>query len=230
MRIVIALAITAGMVCAQKLATGDQIAQLAEVQAQLQAAKAREAAWQASLSDLRQRYNDNYPDVATAKKMLEEARSQELMLEKQLDRYKALAAAGILPPSQPVVEPLKIALPDRWWKNAATAQFVGLTADQQKKMDEVFQQYRLRLIDLNGTLQKEEVTLEPLVSAEPLDEAKITAQIDRVAQARAELEKANGRMLLGIRKLLTPDQWSKLNEGFAMMPGLFGFSGKKLTR
>jgi Spy/CpxP family protein refolding chaperone len=88
----------------------------------------------------------------------------------------------------------------------------------------VFQQYRLKLIDLNGALQKEEITLEPLVSAEPLDEAKITAQIDRVAQARAELEKANGRMLLGIRKLLMPDQWSKLNQGFSLIPA------KKVTK
>jgi hypothetical protein len=31
-----------------------------------------------------------------------------------------------------------------------------------------------------------------------------------VAQARAELEKANARMLLGIRRVLTPDQWKKL--------------------
>jgi Spy/CpxP family protein refolding chaperone len=116
----------------------------------------------------------------------------------------------------------KAVLPDQWWRNGATAQLVGLTADQQKKMDDVFQQYKLKLIDLNASLQKDELILEPLVSAEPLDEAKITAQIDRVAQARAELEKANGRMLLGIRKLLTPDQWSKLNAGFSLMPGKKG--------
>jgi Spy/CpxP family protein refolding chaperone len=107
---------------------------------------------------------------------------------------------------------LQTGLPDRWWRNPATAQSLGLTADQQKKMDDVFQQYRLKLIDLNAALEKEEVVLEPLVAAEPLDEAKITAQIDRVAQARAELEKANGRMLLGIRKPLTQEQWNKLQK------------------
>jgi Spy/CpxP family protein refolding chaperone len=218
MRIVMVVAISAGMACGQKLATGGPKEQLVAMQAQLEAAKANEAALQARVEELSKRYSDNYPDLATARKMLEEARQQELMLDKQLDRYKMLASAGIPAPSQTVAEPPKIALPDRWWKNAATAQFVGLTADQQKKMDDVFQQYRLKLIDLNGTLQKEEITLEPMVSAEPLDTAKITAQIDRVAQARAELEKANGRMLLGIRELLTPDQWSKLNQGFALTP------------
>ena len=52
--------------------------------------------------------------------------------------------------------------------------------------------------------------MEPLVSADQPDEAKILAQIDRVAQARAELEKANARMLLDIRRVLTPEQWQKL--------------------
>ena len=39
---------------------------------------------------------------------------------------------------------------------------------------------------------------------------KVLAQIDRIAQARAELEKANARMLLGLRGVLTLDQWKKL--------------------
>ncbi len=84
-------------------------------------------------------------------------------------------------------------------------------------MEEIFQQNRLKLIDLNAALEKQEVTLEPLVAAETLNEAKLTAQIDRVAQARAELEKSRGRMLVGIRKVLEPEQWRKLSEmGFSV--------------
>ena len=100
--------------------------------------------------------------------------------------------------------------PGRWWNNPQMVQKLGLSSDQQKKMDDIFQQSRLKLIDLNATVQKEEVTLEPLMSADTPDEPKILAQIDRVAQARAELEKANARLLLGIRRVLTPDQWKKL--------------------
>lgn len=106
---------------------------------------------------------------------------------------------------------VSVNMKERWWRNTSTAQSLNLTADQQKKMDDIFQQHRLRLIDLNAAVEKEEVTLEPLVADETLDDAKITAQIDRVAQARAELEKANGRMLLGIRKVLTPEQWQRLS-------------------
>jgi len=101
-------------------------------------------------------------------------------------------------------------VPGRWWSNPEMVQKLGLTDDQQKKMDDIFQQSRLKLIDLNASLEKEELIMEPLMSADQPDEAKILAQIDRVAQARAELEKANARMLLGIRRVLTPDQWKKL--------------------
>ena len=57
-------------------------------------------------------------------------------------------------------------------------------------MDDIFQQHRLQLIDLQATLQKDEVILHPLLQADQLDETKILSQIDAIAQARAELEKA----------------------------------------
>jgi len=98
----------------------------------------------------------------------------------------------------------------RWWSDPDVAQRIGLTSDQQKKMDELFQQSRLKLIDLSAAVQKQEAVLEPLLAADPPDEPKILSQIDRIAQARGELEKANARMLLGLRSLLTQEQWKKL--------------------
>jgi Spy/CpxP family protein refolding chaperone len=98
----------------------------------------------------------------------------------------------------------------RWWNNPDVAQKLGLTADQQKKMESVFEQSRPGLMDLSGTVRKEEETMAPLLAADQPDESKILGQIDRIAQARAELEKANARMLLGLRRILTPDQWKTL--------------------
>ncbi|WP_158790133.1 Spy/CpxP family protein refolding chaperone [Granulicella sp. L60] len=99
-----------------------------------------------------------------------------------------------------------------WWHNADLIQKLTLTPDQQKRMDDIFQQSRLQLIDLRANVEKQEVLMEPMLSANPPDTNKILAQIDHTAQARAELEKANARMLLGIRGVLTPDQWTKLQE------------------
>jgi Spy/CpxP family protein refolding chaperone len=77
-------------------------------------------------------------------------------------------------------------------------------------MDDIFLQHRLKLIDLNANLEKQEVLFRPMIEADQPDETKILAQIDAVAQSRAELEKANARMLFDLRKVLTPEQWQKM--------------------
>jgi Spy/CpxP family protein refolding chaperone len=98
-----------------------------------------------------------------------------------------------------------------WWKNPMLVQRLTLTPDQVKRMDAIFQQSRIELIDLKANLEKQEVLLEPMLSANPPDTPKATLQIDKVADARASLEKSNAKMLLGIRAILTPDQWTKLH-------------------
>lgn len=103
--------------------------------------------------------------------------------------------------------------PGRWWMDPGLVQRLGLTPDQQRRIDAVFQQNRLKLIDLSASLEKQEAMLEPLLEADRPEEAQVLAQIDRVAQARADLEKANGRMLFGFRSVLTLDQWKRLQEG-----------------
>jgi Spy/CpxP family protein refolding chaperone len=95
----------------------------------------------------------------------------------------------------------------RWWNEPRAIEKLKLTDAQRKSLDDIYQQHRLTLIDLHATLEKAEVAMEPLMQADQPDEGKILSQIDRVAQARAELEKANARMLLGLRKELTPEQW-----------------------
>ena len=107
---------------------------------------------------------------------------------------------------------MRIGPPGAWWKNPDVIQKLAITPDQQKRMDDIFQQSRLQLIDLKANVEKQEVLLEPMLAANPPDTNKILAQIDKTAQARAELEKANARMLLGIRGVLSADQWTKLQE------------------
>lgn len=98
----------------------------------------------------------------------------------------------------------------KWWDNPEMVKKLVLTAEQQKKMDDLFQQSKLKLIDLEAPLQKEEVILDGLMRGPQLDDPKILQSVDRIAQDRAELEKANARFLLGIRHVLTPEQWTQL--------------------
>ncbi|MBI2679645.1 MAG: periplasmic heavy metal sensor [Candidatus Solibacter usitatus] len=117
---------------------------------------------------------------------------------------------GMRPGRPPMERGLRVGPPGRWWTDAALVARLGLTADQQTKIGEIFQSSRLRLIDLSAALQKEEAILEPLLEADPPEESTILLQIDRISQARAGLEKANARMLLGFRGVLSQDQWKKL--------------------
>lgn len=112
----------------------------------------------------------------------------------------------------------------KWWKNSELVRQLGLSDAQVQQIEKIFQERRLQLIDLQAALQKQEATLEPLVEADRPEEGQVTAQIDRVAQARANLEKAHAQMLLAIRRVLTVEQWKQLHsrDGMRMMHGPCG--------
>jgi Spy/CpxP family protein refolding chaperone len=98
----------------------------------------------------------------------------------------------------------------RFWNNPRLVEKLKLTDVQRKEFDDIYLQHREKLIDLRANLQKAELALEPLMSDSQPNEAKILAQIDKIAQARAELEKANAAFLLAIRSKLTAEQWTEL--------------------
>lgn len=97
-----------------------------------------------------------------------------------------------------------------WWNNPRVVERLKLTDDQRKSMDAILLQHKEKLIDLRANLQKAELAMQPLMSADTPNDAAITAQIDKVVQARAELERANSRFLLAIRDKLTSDQWKQI--------------------
>jgi Spy/CpxP family protein refolding chaperone len=104
----------------------------------------------------------------------------------------------------------RIVPPGMWWKNPDLVTKLSITADQQKRMDDILQQSRIQLVHIKATLEEQQILLEPMLNANPPDSAKTLAQISTIADTRASLEKANAKMLLGIRSVLTADQWTKL--------------------
>jgi periplasmic protein CpxP/Spy len=112
----------------------------------------------------------------------------------------------------------------KWWTNSALVQKLGLNDAQVQKIEKIFQDHRTQLIDLRAAVAKQEAAMEPLIEAEHPNEAQVTAQIDKIAQARASLEKSNAQMLLGIRQVLTVDQWKQLQNQRGM-GRMFGGSG-----
>jgi Spy/CpxP family protein refolding chaperone len=52
--------------------------------------------------------------------------------------------------------------------------------------------------------------LQPLLDADRPDEAKVAAQLDLIIAARGTLDKDNALMMLAIRRVLSVEQWKKL--------------------
>jgi Spy/CpxP family protein refolding chaperone len=97
-----------------------------------------------------------------------------------------------------------------WWNNPRMVDRLKLTDDQRKAMDDIMLEHREKLIDLHANLEKAELTMLPLMSADTPNDAAIKEQIDKVVQARGDLERADSLFLLAIRDKLTPDQWKQL--------------------
>jgi len=149
---------------------------------------------------------DNLPDderkIAEMRKMLAQT-AQTNTIKKSIFKSDT---------SSPLTA-LQTTIKGTFWRNPEWIKILALSAEQQKRMDDSFQQYRLKLIDLNASVEKEELILELLFSdtkPAPEEEARIVAQIDKIADVRSELEKANSKMLISILQVLTADQWTKL--------------------
>jgi Spy/CpxP family protein refolding chaperone len=110
---------------------------------------------------------------------------------------------------------LQLGLGGRWWDESKTMRKLNLRNDQQRRMDDIFEANKPTLLNLYANLQREESHLASLPSGDLQDEGKVFAAIDRVSQARAELEKANIHLLLQIRQQLDPDQVTQLDREIA---------------
>ena len=99
-----------------------------------------------------------------------------------------------------------------WWKDSEIVRQLQLSDTQVGQIEQTFLNTRLKLIDLNADVQRQETLLQPLVDADQMDEAKISTQLDKLLAARAKLEKANTMMMFDIRKVLTVEQWKKLRD------------------
>jgi Spy/CpxP family protein refolding chaperone len=108
-----------------------------------------------------------------------------------------------------------LAPPGRFWDDKKTAKKLDLRPDQQKRMDDLFNSSKDNLLSLYNNLQNEQQRFGAMSREDLQDESKVFAQIDRVSQARADLEKANAHLLLQIRKELDPPQLAELDHEIA---------------
>lgn len=95
----------------------------------------------------------------------------------------------------------------KWWQSDRYRKELGLTAEQTRRMEEIFQKALPQLKAQKSALDEAEAKFERLV--ERGDDIVVMEQINVVEAARADLNKSRALMLYGMRKVMTRDQWVK---------------------
>ena len=95
----------------------------------------------------------------------------------------------------------------KWWQSDYYIKELGLTAEQTRRMEEIFQGALPTLKVQMATLEEAEAKFERLV--ERGDDNQVMEQVNLVEAARADLNKTRTLMLLGMRKVLTSNQWAR---------------------
>ena len=116
-----------------------------------------------------------------------------------------LASTSTLPATQEKTSP---GTPGgKWWLSEYYKKELGLTAEQTRRMEEIFQKALPTLKVQKTALDEAEAKFERLV--ERGDDNQVMEQVNLVEAARADLNKTRTLMLLGMRKVLTRDQWAR---------------------
>lgn len=99
-----------------------------------------------------------------------------------------------------------------WWKNPQLRQKLQLSDDQIQKIEKIARDQQIQAINLRADVEKQDAVLRNLMESDSIDKAQVFAQIDKLSEARALLEKSHVETLLAIRKVLTAEQAKKLRD------------------
>ena len=99
-----------------------------------------------------------------------------------------------------------------WWRNEAIVKDLVLTADQQARINTIFETTMPELRQDREELERLEAKLSRMIQDERMDEASLARQIDRVEMARANGNKTRSLMLMRMYRVLTKDQRTRFDQ------------------
>jgi Spy/CpxP family protein refolding chaperone len=102
------------------------------------------------------------------------------------------------------------ALSGDWWRDPEVVNELRLTDAQRKQLEQVSLNMKLSLISAAATAATALVKGESALNGDQLDESAYTQQVTAAADAASKLVKDVGGTMLAMRKILTPEQWRKL--------------------
>jgi hypothetical protein len=100
----------------------------------------------------------------------------------------------------------------RWWDNHSVVQQIGLSKEQQIRMDSIFDANKPAILASYKSFLKAQSSLNAVNKDTKADKTTVFAAIDAVNNARSDLQKATSAMLMQIRNEMNPDQIAKLEK------------------
>ena len=96
-----------------------------------------------------------------------------------------------------------------WW-DSPIVNGLDLTDAQRTQIHSVIRDYRGRMLDVRGAVQKAEHDLDQVFNEDTVDQRRGSEAIDRLTKARADMTKSVSEMSLRMRAVLTSQQWQEL--------------------
>lgn len=121
-----------------------------------------------------------------------------------------LAVLLVLSPLSAVAQERSMMPKGRWWKMPEVAKRLELTAEQQKRLDEVFTERSKQLIDLKATMEKSAIELRASLERFDSKPSDVMKHAAAVGEARSQLFSKEIEMMVDIRRELSEEQWMKL--------------------
>jgi hypothetical protein len=100
--------------------------------------------------------------------------------------------------------------PGKWWRRAEIVQNLGLSEDQQARLDGIFRGAANDLIDMKGAVEKESIALRGELDQPQLNRQAISRVAARLSDARARLFERELMMLVDMRAVLSDTQWNQM--------------------
>ena len=100
--------------------------------------------------------------------------------------------------------------PGKWWRKPEIAQLLGLTTEQQNKLENIWLGASSELIDLKGEVEKQNIALRIELDRSQLDRRAVQAAAARLNIARGRLFERELMMLVDMRGVLSDAQWTRM--------------------
>lgn len=100
----------------------------------------------------------------------------------------------------------------KWWRQDRVVQQLGLTEEQQRKLDAIFRESASELIDLKAESEKRGLELRNALDAPQLNRQEVQRAAQNLSQARARLFERELMMFVDMRRELTAEQWTRFRQ------------------